>query len=146
MTAESKIRLLASADATLQGFFGSGPFRWFDRQLPPGYINKGTCARIRRISTIFLYEQAGLNRLNQPRFQLDVLDQDPDVVDNAVAAIIAWLGTVCFATEDQFTSPPTTPRQYPNFVLSIRPGLEVALKPPVPVVSIDFRCWNLDLN
>ena len=147
MTAESKLRYLASADVTLQGFFGTNPFRWYHIQLPPGSQPKAgaTCARVRQISQIPLYVQEGMNRLNQVRFQIDVLDPDVDVVDAATAAIAAWLGTINLASADQFQSPPVTPSQFPNFVLNVRPGLEVQLKPPVPVNSMDIKCWNIDL-
>ena len=146
MTAEVKMRTLAKADATLQGIFGTGPFRWFDVQLPPGYIDKGPCARVRRLATTFIYCQEGLNRLNNPRFQLDVLAATPTQAFDAAAAIINWLGTVDFASNDQFMSPPVTPTQCPNFVISQRAGLDYQLDPPVPVVSIDFRIWNVDIN
>lgn len=148
MTCEAKVRALASVDTTLQGYFGTNPFRWFHIQLPPGYIGKslpGTCARVRQISQVPIYCQEGMNRLNEVRLQIDVLDPDADTVDEATAAICDWLGTVDFASEDQFESPPTVPTQFPNFVLNIRPGLCMELKPPVPLQSIDCKIFNLDL-
>ena len=83
--------------------------------------------------------------LTMPRFQLVIRDPNVDTVDSAALAVINWLATVCFANDDQFQSPPITPRQFPNFVVSTRPGLDVQLKPPVPTMLIDFRIWNLGL-
>jgi hypothetical protein len=147
MTAETKLRTLAEADPTLQSFFGSNPFRWFHIQLPPGLQPKAgaTCARIRQVSQVPIYCQEGQNRLNQVRFQIDVLDPNVDTVDAATAAIAAWLGTVNLCSDAQFQSPAGVPTQFPNFVLNVRPGLEVQLKPPIPVNSIDVKVFNLDL-
>lgn len=157
MTAETRVRMLASADATLQGFFGSGVgsdvFRWFHIQLPPKYFTQqspippsgGTCATIQQIGDQRMYAQEAPVTLIKPRFQLTIRDPNPNVVDAAALAVINWLPTVCFANEDQFQSPPITPRQFPNFVVSTRPGLDVQLKPPVPTQMIDFRIWNLGL-
>ena len=150
MTAEAKLRALASIDATLQGFFGSNPFRWFHLQLPPS-AKPGTgtpypcTARVRQISQVPFYTQEGQNRLNVVVLQIDVLASDIDTVDQATDAISTWIGTVNLASNDQFQSPPVTPLQFPSFVLNVRPGLEVQLKPPIPVNSIDVRVFNLDL-
>jgi hypothetical protein len=144
MTAETKLRTLASADSVLRGFFGTSPFRWYHLQLPPSALpNSGVpypcTARVRQVSQVPYYTQEGMNRLNNVRFQIDVLCANVDTVDQATAAIAAWLGTVSFC------DPTLTPGQSPNFVLNIRPGLEVQLKPPVPVNSIDVKVFNLDL-
>lgn len=136
---------MAGADATLQGFFGTNPFRWFYLQLPPGYIEKvpGTCATVQRVSTQYLHAQEAISKLSKPRFQIVVRDPLPDVAAQAATAIINWLCTVDFASDAQFTSPPTTPRQFPNFVTNVRPGLDAALKPPIPSVMVEFQSWNL---
>lgn len=152
MTAETKIRMLASTDATLQGFFGTGAgadvFRWFHLQLPPGFIIQPTgktCATVQQIGSQFMYAQEAPVELTKPRFQITIRDPNPNVVNNATLAVMSWLATVCFANDDQFQSPPITPRQHPNFIVSVRPGLDVQLKPPVPTQQIDFRIWNLGL-
>lgn len=147
MTGETKLRTLAAEDATLQGFFGTNPFRWFHVQLPPGYVSKmpGTCATVQQISTQFLWSQEARADISRQRFQIIVRDPNVDVVDQAAAAIVDWLGTIDLASDDQFLSPPVTPRQTPNVVLDMRPGLDVQLKPPVPTVLIDFKSWVLDL-
>lgn len=148
MTAEAKLKVLAGADATLQSFFGSNPFRWFHLQLPPGYVMRpsgATCATVQQLGTGFLHAQEARADLNRPRFQIVVRDPNADVVDRAAAAIINWLGTVCFTSDADFTSPPTTPRQFPNFVNDLRPGLDYQLKPPIPTQLIDFTIWNRGL-
>ncbi len=146
MTAEVKLRTLASADTALQAFFGTGPFRFFDRQLPPGYIQNGACCRYRRVSTAFLYRQEGLAALNAVRFQFDVLDLDPQRARDALWALIAWLGTICLAQAAQFSSPTTTPTNFPNFVLNYRAGLEPRTQAPVYAETIDVRIFNLESN
>ena len=147
MTLETKIRTLAMADASLQAFFGTNPFRWFYLQLPPGFVMQATGTTsmvVQRISTLFLYAQEGLVNLNKPRIQFTIYDPDATVVDAATAAVIAWLGTVNFASNAQFTSPPSDPRQKPNFVVNQRPGLVSLMKTPVPTMALDVRIWNAD--
>lgn len=151
MTGVVKMRTLAQASTALQEFFGeeSGIFRWFDKQLPQGYINRGTCARVRTVSTVRQYAKGtttarSVSRLAQPLYQIDVLDYDPERARSAVAALRDWLGEVDFSTDAQFASPPTTPARHPNFVLNEREGMEAQLQPPPHVVSIDVRIFNLE--
>jgi hypothetical protein len=147
MTAEAKLRYLAAKDSTLQAFFGTNPFRWFHIQLPPGYVMQPTgktCARVRQVSTSPLYSQSARVALSQVRFQLEILDPDATVVDNAMKAVVSWLDGVCLTSDAEFTSPATTPRQYPTFIVNQFPTVEPAFKPPVPGQLIDFRCWNID--
>lgn len=151
MTAEVKIRTLAQTSTALQGFFGedSGIFRWFDRQLAPGYISRGTCARVRRVTTVLRHAKEtrtarSVCRQTQPLFQIDVLDYDPERARSAVAAISDWLGEVDFSSDAQFASPPTSPKRHPNAVLNQRAGMEPLLQPPVYVETIDVRIFNLE--
>ncbi len=148
---ETKLRLLASQDVTLQSFFGTNPFRWFDEQLVQGQISIGCCVVVRRISTVRTYEQRGLQDLSQPRFQIDVLppattnrQQDPETGRQAANAVIQFLGTCNLATTDQFGSPVVTPRNFPNFVLNQRATMYPDLQPPVMAQSIDIRVYNLE--
>lgn len=144
MTCEVKMRTLAAADTSMQAVFGSGPFRWFDRQLQPGYIQSGSCVRVRRVSTVRGYSQQGLQSLDQILFQFDVLNLDSEAARTAAAALIAWLGTVNFASDQQFASPVTTPRQFPNFVVNQRAGMEPRTQPPVYVEITDVRIYNTE--
>lgn len=157
MTLEAKIRTLAQLDPTLVSIFGSGPFRWMDRRLQPGYVSKGTCVRLRRISTVFGYTNApaGLMNLNQPRVQIDVLDLDATTCRSAAQAVINWLGTVSFAETNDFDSPATTPPHSPNFLLNHRAGMEAQPEGgtptpstsntgPVYVETLDYRIYNLE--
>lgn len=148
MTAESKIRTLASQDATLQSFFGTSPFRWNHLQKSPsGAIPNVSeaSADVKQISARYLYAQEAAVSLIQARFQITVRCRNVTTTDAAALAIIEWLGTVCFANNDQFQSPPVTPRQHPNFVLSTQAGMDPQLKTPIYTQLIDFRVWNLGL-
>lgn len=151
MTAEVKMRTLAQQDTALQTYFGdSGIFRWFDRQLTPGYLKIGkTCARVRRIATVRQYAHGTatrqpLSRLEQPRFQIDVLDFDSERARSAAAAIIDWLGTADFSSDDQFASPPTSPTRHPNVVLNQRADMDFTLQPAAYVETLDIRIFCLE--
>lgn len=147
MTLETKIRQLAAESAALQAFFGTNPMRIFWLQLPPGFVMQATGTTsmvVQRISTQFFQTQESQVRLSKPRIQFTIYDPNLTVVEDATAAVIAWLRTVCFANDDQFVSPAVTPRQYPNFVLNQRPGLVTLLKQPIPTMTLDVRIWNLD--
>lgn len=151
MTIVEKLRTLAKADTTLQSYFGDPDlFRWFDKQLPPGYIKSGSCARVWLVSTVRTYAHEtrtarSVSRISQPLVQIDVLDYDPGRARSAVSAIRNWLGEVDFSTDAQFASPSTTPNRHPNFVRDEREGMEYnKLDPPVHVVTIDVRIFNLE--
>src|SRR5262249_6064495 len=96
MTAEAKLRSLASADTTLQGLFGTAPFRWFDTRPPlnQAYPN----VAVLRVSTAIDYDHdRGRVLIDQPRFQLDVRDLDPETARSAAKAILAFLDTLNLA-------------------------------------------------
>ena len=158
MEAEIKIRTLASADPTLQGIFGTGPFRFFDRRLQPGYLKQGPCIRMTRISTVYGYTNSppGLMALDQPRFQFDIMSLVDDITSWAAAqAFIAWMSTVSFAENSDFASPPVNPPHSPNFLLNRRAGMEAQVEGgnvspssvatgPVWVETLDYRIYNLE--
>lgn len=144
MELEVKMRLLASNDPTLQGIFGSSTFRWFGyAQLPQGYINKGTCVRVRRISTVSSYAQEAPVSLEKIRMQFDCMDFNVDSAYAAAKAINAWLtGTADFMNPGQFQSPATGPRQHANYQSNQRIGIETQLEREVYVVMTDFIIFN----
>jgi hypothetical protein len=143
VTAEQKLRLLASADATLQEYLGVPPvFRWFHLQEEQGAIESGVCLRVRRVSAIYLYAQEGILATEQVRLQFDFLDKSPEAAANAMLAFNAFMGTVDLMSNAQFLSPPTTPRQSPNFLLNTRPGLEFRTERQIYVWTCDWRVWN----
>jgi hypothetical protein len=145
LSCEAKMRMLAASDASLQAFFGTPPavFRWFDRQLPPGYIDKGTCMRVRRVSTQSQYVQEGPIAMEMIRFQFDAIDFSPETARAAARALEDWFGTVDFMSDAQFTSPSTTPNQFPNFQINQRSSIEQPLTGAVYYVeSQDFRVFN----
>lgn len=145
----AKLRTLASADVTLQGYFGNpanATFRWFKQRLQPGYLGEGTCVRVKRVTTRYGYTNAptGLMNLSQPLLQIDVMDFDNTRLQAATAAVISWLGTVNFATDDLFLSPPTTPPNSPNFLANRLSGEEAQVDPPGQawVEILEVRLWN----
>ena len=146
MTPEVKLRTLAAANVTLQGYFGTAPFRVFEAQVPQDEFENGTCARYFRVSTVREYSHGkpGLDDISLPRFQLDILDYDPEVARAAMKAVIDFLGTCDFAADYQFGCPVTTPPQAPVYVLNQRSGMEPQLEPPVFVQTLDFRFYNLE--
>lgn len=159
MTAEIKLRTLAAGNASLQAFFSGGSpavFRWFDIQVPQGQFALGTCARLQRVSTARMYAHrsfapsglqpaaGGLLNLSLIRFQLDIIDADTEVARQAAIALINWLGVISLAEDNWLNSPPTTPPQFPCFLLNQRHGLYVEMQPALPVVTLDFRVYNFE--
>lgn len=143
MTAETKIRTLASADTALQTYFGAGPFRWFNRILEQGYISQGPCAVATRISTTRMYTQDGLNEMSVPRIQIDVYDLDSQRCSAAATAIIAFMSTVNLAS-DGAASPPITTDQNPTFLENQRSILEPRTNPRVFREMLEYRMYNLE--
>jgi hypothetical protein len=138
MTAEVNLRTQAMANTALAALFGSGSpliFRWFDTQLPQGYIQSGTCVRVLRVSTNRTYSFAGIQNMSWIRFQIDVLDADPEQARAGASAIIGFLGAVSLGN---------IPTQYANFLLNQRGGMDFQLQPPVFVQTLDVRLWNLE--
>jgi hypothetical protein len=141
-SAEAKLRTLASADPTMVADFGSGPFRWFQIQLPQGYISKGTCVRVRRVSAIYLYAQEGITQAEQVRLQFDVLDKSQDRARQVLNDLCSFVAGVDLMSDAQFTSPPSMPTQFANFLLSQRSGIEYQVEVEIFSWSADWRIWN----
>ena len=141
-SAEAKIRTLASADATMQGIFGTGPFRWFFVRETQGYIDDGTVCRVRRVSAAYDYVQNGRIQIEQVRLQFDVLDLSQEAARDALTALENFLGTVDLMSGNQFLSPPQSVTQFPNFLLSERSAIEVQIKQQIYVWSADYRVLN----
>jgi len=140
--AEEKIRYLAQADATMNALFFAGVPRWFAIQLRQGYIQKGTCVTVERISTVYENAQDGLLCIEQPRFTFRVMDQDQTTARQALNALNRFLLGICLMTNQQFTSPPSTPSQFPNYKLSERLTIETQLELQIYVWSADWRIFN----
>lgn len=152
MALEEKLVSLARTEPTLQAYFGSGPYRIFDRQLPQKYIENGPTLSIQRVSTApRIYTQSGIINQSEPRIQFVVralrtatTTDAPVTARAAKAAIIAWLCTVSFANTNNFDSPATAPPHSPNFVLNEWSGMDYALEPPAYVERFDVRSYNLE--
>jgi hypothetical protein len=142
-----KMRTLAMSDATLQGYLLSGTnntFRWFETQLPKGYIYQGACVTVQQISDVLPYHQQGPIALDWVRVQINIWDLD-SVEAKAIAAylIATWFPSVSFASDAQFLSPPQTPPNCPNFKLSQRGVLDYSVQPePAWVETLDYRVGN----
>lgn len=143
---EVRLRLLAREDPTLQSYLlgDNGIWRWYDRQLAQGAFKLGPCVRVLRVSTVRMYCMDGILAVSQPRFQIDVLDLDPEQCRTIRNAVIDFLGTVDLNSPDQFNSIPTTPPQFPNFVINQRSGMDFQLDPPAYVESIDVRMYVVE--
>ncbi len=138
-TAEVKLRTLAAANTTLQGFLlGGGVFRWYDTQHVQG--SPLPAVTVRRVSTATDYRMVGRNPFDRPRFQIDVRDGDPEHGRTVSAAILAFLDALNLAV----TGGTVTGKQAPTFLLNQRDGMDYRLNPPVWTQSLDVRLWNLE--
>jgi hypothetical protein len=143
MEPKVKLRTLAGISAPLQVIFGSPLFRWFDKQLPPGYIQLGTCARVMRVSTVpWDYAFSGPRTPEQLRIQIDVLDFDPVTCAAAAKAVDDFMMTVDLVNHNQFDSPPTSAQQAQNFKMNQRDGMESQLGKPAHVEILEYRVFN----
>ena len=141
-----KMRLLAMQSSALQAYLYNpvnNTFRFFDTQMPPGYINQGTCVTARQISTVPMYAQSGRLATDQPRVQIDVRDLESAKAKTVAAAVDDWLGTVSFMDSAQFDSPPSTPPSFPNFKLNQRSSQDFTVQPTPPwVETLEWRIFN----
>ena len=140
--AEVKLRMLAGADAGLQAILGTAPFRFFAIQEPQGYITQGVCCRYRRVSAVYLYAQEAIANAEQVRIQFEFLAYAPTDAWDAMQAFIAFMGGVNLMTDQQFQSPPVTPTQHPNYLLTTRPSIEYRPEREIYIWSCDWRIWN----
>ena len=158
-SAEEKLYMLASQSPTLQADLGTAPFRWFDRQLTPGALQPSTppnnigasCVRAIRVSTMRRYIQGNgaantnLSLLSTPRFQIDVLDFYAEIARQVAADVVNFLATISLASTAQFSSPATTPPNFPNFLISQRARMDFQLsKQPAYVECLDVRLYNFE--
>jgi hypothetical protein len=140
-SAEVKLRTLAAANAGLQAFLGTPPalFRWYDTQHVQG--SALPAVTVRRVSTSIDYRLSPPgNNINNPRFQIDVRDADPEHGRSVAVAIIAFLNVLNLAVAGGTVSG----KQAPTFLLNIRDGLDFNLTPPVWTQSLDVRLFNLE--
>jgi hypothetical protein len=141
-----KIRMLASVDATLQGYLlgENNTFRWFDTQLPKGYVAQGTCVTVQQISDVMMYSQSGPLSLDWVRVQVNCWDMNSVVAKNLAAyLVLGFFPGANFTVQNQFTSPPTSAPPAPNFKLSQRGVLDFSVQPAAAwVETLDFRVGN----
>jgi hypothetical protein len=140
------MRTLAQSDATLQAaLLGSnGTFRWFDTQLPKGYVGQGTCVTVQQISDVLAYAQSGPISLDWVRVQINIWDMD-SVTAKALASYLVtnWFPAVDFTTDSMFQSPPGPPLAAANFKLSQRGFLDFDIQPTEAwCEQLEFRVAN----
>ena len=141
-----KMRVLAQPDAVLQGYLlgANNTFRWFDTQLPKGYINQGACVTVQQISSVLDYVQSGPLALEWVRVQVNIWSFD-SVQAKQIANYLqnTWFPSVCFTSDAQFQSPPLPAPAAANFKLSQRGVLDFSVQPQSAwVESQDWRVAN----
>jgi hypothetical protein len=146
MSVIEKLRMLAITDSTMRGYLynsANNTFRWFDTQLPQGYINQGTCVCTRQISDVPIYANSGRLATDMPRVQIDVRDLNSVQAKTVAAYIDTWFGTISCMSENQFDSPPTPPPSCPNFKLNQRSSQDFNVQPtPAWVETLEYRIYN----
>ena len=143
---QQKMRMLAMADATLQGYLlgSNGTFRFFDVQLPKGYIYQGSCLTVQQISSVTDYVQNGPTQIEWARVQINCWDLD-SVRAKQLANYLcsSWFPAVDFVSDSMFLSPPGPALQSPNFKLSQRGVLDFSVQPQAAwVETLDYRIGN----
>lgn len=147
-----RMRDLMFLDATLQTYFGPTAdtlkFRVFDRQLPQGQIQRGTCCTIQTVSQIStnLHGAVMRNALTQDRVQINVIDPNPTRASNAADAVCNFLDTANFVDNGAFASPVrvvTTPGT--NIKLNQRGAfMTEQTERPIPVETLDYRIFTVN--
>jgi hypothetical protein len=140
------MRLLAYQQTSLRPYLGNvlRNFRWFYIQVPLGIIGSYSCVRVLTVSQ-FSFNLHGVpmrNPLVQDRVQIDVLDRNPETAAQLAAAIDAWMTTADFVTNSDLDSPPTN-KPGTNIKINERGGLDFQTDPPVPVISLEYRLYNV---
>ncbi len=146
MNLYERMRLLAYQQTSLQPYLGDvlRNFRWFYIAVPPGIIGKYSCVRVLTVSQFnhYLHGVPARNPLVQDRVQIDVLDPNPATAARLAAAIDTWMTTADFVTNSDLDSPPSR-KPGTNIKIGERGGLDYQEDPPVPVVSLEYRIYNV---
>lgn len=146
MNLYERMRLLAYQQPELQAYLGDvlANFRWFYIQVPLGLIGKYSCVRVLTVSqqNVYLHGVPARNPLVVDRVQIDVLDPRPNTAARLARLIDAWLDTADFVNNSDLDSPPTN-RPGQNIKIGERGALDFQTEPPVPVVSLEYRIFNV---
>jgi hypothetical protein len=146
MPIQQKLRTLAMQDAGMQSYLlgTNGTFRFFDTQLPKGYVGQGTCVTAQVVSSVLDYVQSGPLALEWVRVQINVWDMDSVVAKNLANYIQnSWMPRVDCQTDSQFQSPPGPPLAAANFKLSQRGVLDFSVMPTAAWMETqDWRVAN----
>jgi hypothetical protein len=138
-TCEVKLRTLAGENSQMVLDLGQLPnMRWYDRRLEQGQLQPGaTCLRIKRVSTQTEWNQGGIQTIEKVRFQIDVLDFDPEAARSVAADVDTFLAGISLCSNT-----PTSISGAPCFKLNQRGDMEYRLKVPAYVETLDYRIWN----
>lgn len=143
----TKIRLLAMANVVIQGYClgTNNTFRWFNTQLPKGYVGQGTCVTVQRISSVTDYFQGQPSALEWVRVQINIWDLS-SIKAEALSNYLqnTFFPSSCFTSNAQFQSPPLAPPAAANFKLSQWGGLDPSIQPEVP--WLERQDWRLANN
>lgn len=142
---ETKLRLEILANAGLSGFFGSNIF---DASLPQGLMGTLPMVRaltIQRVSTTRMSSHQGINSMALIRIQFKAyckgVQSNADAL-TALKLIVDFLNTFCATSMALFTSPPTTPAQFPNTVMNEMVTPYPNTLPPLYMGVLDARIYN----
>jgi hypothetical protein len=125
----------------------------FPVQLPSGFLSANPSGNpplralvYQRVSTLRYYTHDGANiTLSAVRMQFTAWCKGADSATDALAvlnALTAFLNTFCATSTALFTSPPTTPTQFPNMVLNERLSLYPQTQPPLFLGILEARIFN----
>ena len=146
MNLYERMRLLAYQQTALQAYLGSvlANFRWFYIQVPPGIIGKYSCVRVLTVSqeNMYLHGVPARNPLLRDRVQIDVLDPRPSTAATLAGLIDQWMTTADFVTNSDLDSPPGI-KPGTNIKIGERGALDYQTELPVPVVSLEYRIFNV---
>ena len=139
-----KMRMLAQQDATLQSYLlgTADVFRWFDTQLPKGYVYQGPTVTVQQISSVRDAVQEGPLALEQAMVQINVWSLD-SVQAKTIANYLwaSWFPAVSFASPAMFLSPPQAPPNHPNYLLSQRGVIDFSTQPESSWV--ETQTWRI---
>lgn len=133
------------ANAPLVAIFGP---HVYGTALPQGVMSAPAPVRaltVQRVSTMRPSHQGGIIHLVGVRIQFTSwckgAQSELDAL-NANKAIVDFLNTFCATSTALFDSPPTTPAQFPNFVLNELVKLWPETQPPLYLGVVDARIYN----
>jgi hypothetical protein len=133
---EAKLRIAASADATLPSLLGTTPFRWYDTQLVEGSAYPAmVCLRVSDVPT---YVNQGQNPMELVRIQITIWEgQTAETTDALINALENFLATFSATSVIGYAS---------NRIVNKRRGFFAQTQPGIFQNIIDVMIWNNKLT